>query len=344
MAARLEAPRAGARPVTGTAPARRAGVAWPRLPAVAELAAIGAGYAAYALVRLAIHADRPAAFAHAARLWQAERGMHLRVEPWLNGLVAARPALAEAAGYYYGLLHFLVTPLVLAWLYWRRPAAFGRLRSALVLATTAANVVFWAWPAAPPRLAVRGMTDILVTRDILGAADPHGATSLVNLYAAMPSLHVAWAAWCATAIVITTRSRWRHLAWAYPAATTLVVLASANHYLLDAAGGLAVTALGMLAAGRPGRRPPSRWARPASPGHRHPPRIWAPSRASSRGRPAGDRPAPGRTGLARRWVLAAGHRTRAAAAAGRSTAIVCPAGSSARVRHPAPAGPRRERR
>jgi PAP2 superfamily len=64
------------------------------------------------------------------------------------------------------------------------------------------------------------MTDILATHDILGAADPHGATSLVNLYAAMPSLHVAWAAWCATAIVITTRSRWRHLAWLYPAATT----------------------------------------------------------------------------------------------------------------------------
>jgi PAP2 superfamily len=119
---------------------------------------------------------------------------------------------------------------VLAWLYWRRPAAFGRLRSALVLATTAANVVFWAWPAAPPRLAVPGMTDILVTHDILGAADPHGASSLVNLYAAMPSLHVAW---CATAILITTLSRWRHLAWAYPAATTLVVLAKAGQRAPD---------------------------------------------------------------------------------------------------------------
>ena len=41
------------------------------------------------------------------------------------------------------------------------------------------------------------MTGILATRDILSAAGPHGATSLVNLYAAMPSLHVAWAAWCA---------------------------------------------------------------------------------------------------------------------------------------------------
>jgi len=42
IAARLEAPRAGVRPVTVTAPARLGGLAWPRLPAVAELATIGA--------------------------------------------------------------------------------------------------------------------------------------------------------------------------------------------------------------------------------------------------------------------------------------------------------------
>jgi hypothetical protein len=60
------------------------------------------------------------------------------------------------------------------------------------------------------------MTDILVTRDILGAANPHGAASLANLYAAMPSLHAAWAAWCAAAVVVATRSRWRHLARFYP--------------------------------------------------------------------------------------------------------------------------------
>src|SRR6266851_2666952 len=43
MAARLVVPRAGVLPVTVTAPARRAGLACPRLPAVAELATIGAG-------------------------------------------------------------------------------------------------------------------------------------------------------------------------------------------------------------------------------------------------------------------------------------------------------------
>jgi hypothetical protein len=207
--------------------------------------------------------------------------MHLTAEPYLNHLTAAHFPLAEAAGYYYGLLHFVVTALVLAWLYLRRPTAFPRLRSALMLATAAANVVFWAWPAAPPRFSVPGMTDILVTRDILGAAHPRGATSLVNLYAAMPSLHVAWAAWCAAAIVTTTRSRWRHLAWLYPSATTLVVLASANHFLLDAAGGLALAGLGMLITGRPSQLLARRHARPAR---------------------------QGQMGCARRWwALAAGH-------------------------------------
>jgi hypothetical protein len=74
----------------------------------------------------------------------------------------------------------------------------------------------------------------------------HLAKRLANLYAAMPSLHVAWATWCAVAVITATRSRWRHLAWLYPTATVLVVLASANHFLLDAADGLAVLGLGLL--------------------------------------------------------------------------------------------------
>ena len=214
---------------------------------MAEVAIVVVGYIGYALVRLAVRAGRHAAFAHAAALWRLERWLHLDPEHSLNHLTAAHPAFALTAGYYYGLLHFIVTPLVLAWLWLRRPAVFGRLRSALVLATTGANLVFWTWPVAPPRFSVPGMSDVLVRYHILGAASPHGPDSLVNLYAAMPSLHVAWAAWCAAAVVTATRTRWRYLAWLYPAATTLVVLASANHFLLDAVAGLAITTLGLLA-------------------------------------------------------------------------------------------------
>ena len=265
---------------------RRVSLAWPRLPAAAEVAIVAAGYFGYALVRLAVRAGRRAAAAHAAGLWHTERWLRVDVEPWLSHLAAARPVLAETAGYYYGLAHFAVTPLVLAWLWRRRPGSFGPLRSALVLATTAANVVFWTWPVAPPRFAVAGMTDVLVRYRILGAGRPHGPDSLVNLYAAMPSLHVAWAAWCAAAVVTATRGRWRHLAWLYPAATTVVVLATANHFVLDAAGGLAVTALGLLAA-RAATRPGAAEPGPGGAGPAAALPARGPGAAPRRRRPAG---------------------------------------------------------
>ena len=93
------ASRTGVRPVTATAAARQAGLTWPRLPAAAELATTGAGYAAYSLIRLAIRAGHQVAFTHATELWHAERRLHLTVEPYLNHLAAAHTLLAEAAGW-----------------------------------------------------------------------------------------------------------------------------------------------------------------------------------------------------------------------------------------------------
>jgi hypothetical protein len=46
--------------------------------------------------------------------------------------------------------------------------------------------------------------------------------------------------WCAGAVAFTTKSRWGHVAWIYPAMTTFAVLATANHYLLDAVAGAAM--------------------------------------------------------------------------------------------------------
>src|SRR6266704_3096688 len=135
-------------------------------------------------------------------------------------------------------------------------AAGARAGTGLVPGPGRRRRVGLAWPRLPAAaevaiiaagFAVPGMTDVLVRYRILGVGRPHGPDSQVNLYAAMPSLHVAWAAWCAAALVAATRGRRRHLAWLYPAATTLDVLATANHFLAAAAAGLAITALGLLA-------------------------------------------------------------------------------------------------
>jgi hypothetical protein len=68
------------------------------------------------------------------------RNGEIAVNHWLN----AHHLLSMAAGYYYGTMHFLVTPIVLGWLWLRRPGAYPRLRSALVHTSISSLVVFWA--------------------------------------------------------------------------------------------------------------------------------------------------------------------------------------------------------
>ena len=66
----------------------------------------------------------------------------------------------------------------------------------------------------------------------------HLETSLINTagdqYASMPSLHVAWAAWCALALYPVAATGPCALVVAYPLMTALVVVATGNHFFLDA--------------------------------------------------------------------------------------------------------------
>jgi hypothetical protein len=67
-----------------------------------------------------------------------------------------------------------------------------------------------------------------------------------NQFAAMPSLHVGWALLIAVGLIAATRTRWRWLWLLHPAFTTLVVVATANHYWLDAIVGCALLGLAVL--------------------------------------------------------------------------------------------------
>jgi hypothetical protein len=50
----------------------------------------------------------------------------------------------------------------------------------------------------------------------------------------MPSLHVGWALLIAIVVVQTAKSRWRWVAVLHPLLTVMVVVATANHYWVDA--------------------------------------------------------------------------------------------------------------
>jgi hypothetical protein len=224
---------------------RRSGVTWAPQAWWIEILTVLVGYGLYEIVQGAAPAHRSAAFANAHQLIRFETWLHIDAEPSLSHFVNAHTWLAYASGYYYDSLHYLITPSVLLFIWFRRHNAYARWRSAIIASSTASLVVFWLWALAPPRMAQHGIIDTLVTRHIYGTVESKGASTLVNNFAAMPSLHVGWALWCAAAIVSTTTWRFRYLAWLYPVLTTFVVLGTGNHYLLDAAGGLLVLGVGI---------------------------------------------------------------------------------------------------
>jgi PAP2 superfamily len=134
------------------------------------------------------------------------------------------------------LAYLIVTISVLVWTYRKHSDEYLELRTMLGVITALALIGFWMFPAAPPRLLTNaGFVDTLTRHRAVGwwgSADslPSGAKSIGNQFAAMPSLHVAWALWCAWVVQRRASRRWaKFTIWSYPAITTLVVLATANH-------------------------------------------------------------------------------------------------------------------
>jgi hypothetical protein len=228
-----------------------------------EIALAAAFYCAYTLVRLLIPHDEPAAYAHATQILRLEHALGIDVELNLNHALMREPSLARLANYFYATAHFAVTLTVLVWLYRRRPQHFRRLRTSLMVATGIALIGFWVYPLAPPRfLGDRGFIDPVTALHTFGLYSSPQAGSLTNQFAAMPSMHAGWALWCAVAVVTLSRRPWvRAIATLYPIVTILVIFSTANHYLLDAAAGVVITAgalatcmfphLKMTASGRP---------------------------------------------------------------------------------------------
>lgn len=204
---------------------------------------------------------------HALDLLGLERRLRLDVEHPANGWLAGHPHLDVLAVGWYQFAHIPVTIGLLAWCYWQRPDAYRPARNALVLVNLIGLAVFLAYPVMPPRLLPgAGFTDSLAATG-LGSA-PAGPVS-ADEFAAMPSLHLAWATWVAVlaATLVTGRVR-RLLVAGYPLTTAAVTVGTANHYVLDLVAGVAVALLALRtarhvpAAGRRIRLPDGR------PGHR----------------------------------------------------------------------------
>lgn len=225
------------------------------------------------------------ALAHGRSILGFESSLGIAPELTLNHWLSAHHALATIASYYYDNAHFAVTFGLLGWLCFKRANIYRPLRTTLVLTNAIGLLVFWLCPVAPPRMLAGGFSDVVAATHTFGSWHTGKLASDANQLAAMPSLHLAWAAWCSLAIWrmsagwprrggrrLRARMWARALAIAYPALTTLVVLATGNHYLLDVLAGIATFALAvalttLFSATRrrlPARRRPAAWARSRS--------------------------------------------------------------------------------
>lgn len=219
-----------------------------------ELLLVVVVYVAYSMGRLLARGDVPMAVDNGLALLDIEKTLHINFEDPLNRLFTAHAVLGVPADFIYASLHYVVTPVVLVWVWLRHRVHYRRYRTWLLLSTVVALVGFILMPTCPPRLLdpAYGFVDTMAQYSDYGwwggeASAPRGLGGLTNQYAAMPSLHVGWALWCAVVL-------WRHaphtpvrlLGVAYPLVTTIVVMGTANHYFLDAVAGAAVMGIGWL--------------------------------------------------------------------------------------------------
>jgi hypothetical protein len=161
---------------------------------------------------------------------------------------------------WYGSAHFLVTIAVAIWLFRRDPTRYTLMRNILAVTTALALLGFAAYPLMPPRLldfrfpnigphAAYGFVDTLQRYGGSWSFDSHTMQKVSNQFAAMPSLHIAWSVWCTIAVYPSCRKWWtKALAIAYPIITLLCIVVTANHFVLDAVGGLVILGLGTLIA------------------------------------------------------------------------------------------------
>jgi membrane-associated phospholipid phosphatase len=193
------------------------------------------------------------ALGNARGILHVERVLHIDPELSLDRWLASHHTLGLILADYYDNAHFVVTLGVLGWLWWSRADLYRPLRNTLVLVNVIGFVVFWLLPVAPPRM-LDGFADVVASTHAFGSWHTGALASAANQLAAMPSLHMAWAAWCALALWrASRRTVVRVLAVAYPCLTAFAVLATGNHFLLDIVGGLITLAVAVALVGSLGR-------------------------------------------------------------------------------------------
>lgn len=226
--------------------------------AARQLLLFAAAYYAYQLVRGSVDGKVAVAAWNATKVINLEHNLHVFAEPSVQAWASSRRWIIHVADWMYLNSHFVVTVGGLVWIYLRRNDSFYFVRNMFMIAMGVALVGYAAYPTAPPRLMPEwGFADSVATFTGM-RVENEPVSALLNLYAAVPSMHVCFALMVGWPLARLVRPRPLKLAWLlYPFLVTFVVVATGNHYFFDAflgaitAGASALLSTQLLARWRP---------------------------------------------------------------------------------------------
>jgi PAP2 superfamily protein len=202
---------------------------------------------AYFGVRGRTEGDEASAVAHGEWILRLERSFGLDFEAAVQSSILDRGWIVAAANWVYIWGHWPVIALTLIWLYRRHRESFLLLRNAMFISGLIGLVVFMAFPVAPPRLMPGPFSDTVT--EFSNSYRVLQPPSLINKFAAMPSLHVGWNLLVALIAFSHIQNRvGRVLALASPVVMASAVVLTANHYVIDALAGSLVALVGLVAA------------------------------------------------------------------------------------------------
>lgn len=219
---------------------RSSGVGGRSTDVLLNLLILGVLWAVYAAVR-AVRSDVEAeALRNAETVLRLQSYVGLDIERGVQAAFNWAPVLVGANTYY--LIHFPLTLGVLVFAFAKdRDDAFISFRDSLVVVTGAALVVHLVMPLAPPR-----MLEGFIDASTMYGPNPYDfpGSHTANQFAAMPSLHVAWAFLVGLVIHrLGVTKTIQAAAIFHGLITVFVVVITGHHFLADVVVALLIVAV-----------------------------------------------------------------------------------------------------
>jgi hypothetical protein len=213
-----------------------------------EVLLVVLAFQAYRLVRIATEGDRTRALRHGELILRWEHRAGLAWEHGVQSVALRHDALVDAANIWYTWAFWPVVTGTMLGLYVLRPVLYRRYRNAVLLSGAIGLVVFALFPVAPPRMLGGFVDTVHLVSNTGGLAHPTGFT---NEYAAMPSFHVGWLVLVGVVTMPAIHRRTLRPLLLFPAGLMcVVVMATANHFVLDGVAGAGVALLSLAATDR----------------------------------------------------------------------------------------------